>query len=162
MINGRITAEAVLKEFLETFDVGGEVDGQVTLGEFLNYYTNLGAHIDNDDYFEKVVRALWHVDAVPTTSAPYKPSSSTHQPSSGGTSVIDPALISVVAGVKSKPNDNYWSASWGSGIPAGYNESNTGMGKRHSARAMTQTAADLGVQLVMGKVTQELQRRGNV
>ena len=141
--------------------MGGEVDGQVTLGEFVNYYTNLGAHIDNDDYFERVVKALWHVDASASTSASYKPSSSTHQSSSGGVSVIDPALISVVAGVKSKPDDSYWNASWGSGRP-GYSENNAGMGKRHSAKAMTQTAADLGIQLVLGKLTQELQRRGDV
>ena len=152
--------------------MGGEVDGQVTLGEFVNYYTNLGAHIDNDDYFERVVKALWHVDTtastttdpralIPSTSAAYKSSSSsTHQSSSGGASLVDPALISVVAGVKSKPNDLYWGASWGSGRP-GFSEGNQGMGKKHAIKAMTQTAADLGVQLVLGKVTQELQRRGD-
>ena len=142
----------------------------MTLGEFVNYYTNLGAHIDNDDYFERVVRALWHVDAAvssstdprrslaPSTSASYKPSSSHHPPSSGGASLIDPALISAVAGVKSKPDDSYWSASWGSGRP-GNGEWNTG--KKHSAHAMTLPEADLGVQLVLGKVRQELQRRGD-
>ena len=39
------------------------MDGQVTLGEFVNYYTNLGAHIDNDDYFEVLVNA-WRKPTV--------------------------------------------------------------------------------------------------
>ena len=41
----------VLNEFLDTFDVGGEKDGKVTRNEFENYYTNIGASIDNDDYW---------------------------------------------------------------------------------------------------------------
>ena len=51
----------MLREFLETFDVGGEVDGKVTEGEFINYYTNVGASIDGDDYFELMIRNAWHL-----------------------------------------------------------------------------------------------------
>ena len=42
------------------------MDGQVTLGEFVNYYTNLGAHIDNDDYFEVLVN-VWRKPATEVT-----------------------------------------------------------------------------------------------
>jgi Ca2+-binding EF-hand superfamily protein len=61
VIAGKRTPESVLREFLETFDVGGEVDGKVTMDEFVNYYTNLGASIDNDDYFELMIRNAWHI-----------------------------------------------------------------------------------------------------
>ena len=61
VISGRKTAEEVLREFLTTFDVGGEVDGKVTRDEFTNYYANLSASIDNDDYFELMIRNAWHI-----------------------------------------------------------------------------------------------------
>jgi hypothetical protein len=48
-------------QFLDTFDVGGVVDGKVTQEEFINYYTNIGASIDNDDYFELMIRNAWHI-----------------------------------------------------------------------------------------------------
>ena len=61
VIAGRMTPDQVLQEFLETFDVGGEVDGKVTKEEFVNYYTNVGANIDDDDYFELMIRNAWHI-----------------------------------------------------------------------------------------------------
>jgi Ca2+-binding EF-hand superfamily protein len=61
VVSGRKTQEAVLREFLETFDVGGEVDGKVTRHEFQNYYANISASIDNDDYFELMIRNAWHI-----------------------------------------------------------------------------------------------------
>ena len=51
----------VLREFLDTFDVGGEKDGKVTRNEFENYYKNISASIDNDDYFELMMRNAWHI-----------------------------------------------------------------------------------------------------
>ena len=61
VIAGRSTAANILEEFLETFDVGGEIDGKVTLSEFVNYYTNIGANIDNEDYFSLTLRNVWHL-----------------------------------------------------------------------------------------------------
>ena len=61
VIAGRMTPDQVFKQFLDTFDVGGEVDGKVTFNEFVNYYTNLSAGIDNDDYFELMIRNAWHI-----------------------------------------------------------------------------------------------------
>jgi hypothetical protein len=34
---------------------------QVTIQEFINYYSNLGANIDNEDYFELMIRNAWHI-----------------------------------------------------------------------------------------------------
>jgi Ca2+-binding EF-hand superfamily protein len=61
VIAGRKTANQVYTEFLDTFDVGGVHDGKVTLQEFVNYYTNIGANIDNEDYFELMIRNAWHI-----------------------------------------------------------------------------------------------------
>ena len=61
VIAGKRTTDDVLREFLDTFDVGGEKDGKVTRNEFENYYTNIGANIDNDDYFELMIRNAWHI-----------------------------------------------------------------------------------------------------
>jgi hypothetical protein len=61
VISGRITVDNSLTEFLETFDVGGEIEFKVTLAEFINYYTNIGATVDNDEYFKLIVRNAWHL-----------------------------------------------------------------------------------------------------
>lgn len=55
------TAADVLKEFLANFDVGGVKDGIVTEQEFLNYYANLSASIENENYFELMIRNAWHI-----------------------------------------------------------------------------------------------------
>lgn len=61
VIAGRRTTDDVLREFLDTFDVGGEKDGKVTRNEFENYYRNVSASIDDDDYFELMIRNAWHI-----------------------------------------------------------------------------------------------------
>ena len=61
VLSGRVSVENAFSEFLETFDVGGEIDGKVTLSEFINYYTNISACIDNDDYFRILIRNAWHI-----------------------------------------------------------------------------------------------------
>jgi Ca2+-binding EF-hand superfamily protein len=61
VIAKRKTEKQVLMEFLDTFDVGGIHDGKVTFEEFLNYYANIGASIDNEDYFELMIRNAWHI-----------------------------------------------------------------------------------------------------
>jgi Ca2+-binding EF-hand superfamily protein len=61
VIAGRRTSTDVLTELLDTFDVGGVHDGKVTREEFVNYYTNIGANIDNEDYFELMIRNAWHI-----------------------------------------------------------------------------------------------------
>ena len=60
VLQGRKTEDAVLLEFLDTFD-GGEKDGKVHPSEFVRYYANVSASIDDDDYFELVVRNAWHM-----------------------------------------------------------------------------------------------------
>lgn len=75
VIAKRKTANQVLKEFLETFDVGGVKDGQVTREEFVNYYANISASIENDDYFTLMICNAWRMgdgEREPTSSANMK------------------------------------------------------------------------------------------
>ncbi|CEG37563.1 calcyphosin-like protein [Plasmopara halstedii] len=60
VLQGRKTKDEVLLEFLDTFD-GGEKDGKVHPNKFVRYYTNISASIDDDYYFELVIRNAWHM-----------------------------------------------------------------------------------------------------
>lgn len=56
--NGKKTEKEVFEEFLRTFEPDDK-DGKVTEAEFLEYYSNVGANIDNDAYFDLMVRNAW-------------------------------------------------------------------------------------------------------
>jgi len=60
-VTGKRTKEDILREFLDAFDVGGEKDGIVTKEEFQNYYEDVSSSIQNDDYFELMIRNAWHI-----------------------------------------------------------------------------------------------------
>ena len=45
---------------MDTFD-GQNKDGKITPIEFLEYYNNVSVSIDNDDYFELMIRNAWHI-----------------------------------------------------------------------------------------------------
>ena len=61
VLSGHWTEERVFREFLDNFDVGGEKDGVVTPQEWENYYANVSSSIDNDDYFELMIRNAWRL-----------------------------------------------------------------------------------------------------
>jgi Ca2+-binding EF-hand superfamily protein len=61
VLSGRKTPEQVCREFLETFDVEGAHNGKVTWDQWLHYYHNISASIDDDDYFELMMRNAWHI-----------------------------------------------------------------------------------------------------
>lgn len=50
----------VLAQFMDQWD-GGDKDGVVTVEEFLDYYKDVSASIDEDDYFELMIRNAWHI-----------------------------------------------------------------------------------------------------
>lgn len=66
--SGKKTSQEVLKEFLETFEMHHNVmnnnksDGKVTIDEFIEYYTNISANIDNDAYFDLMINNAWNLD----------------------------------------------------------------------------------------------------
>ncbi|VBB25461.1 unnamed protein product [Acanthocheilonema viteae] len=58
-ISGEKTREDIFNQFLSNFEMKGHVDGKVTKEEFLNYYCGVSASIDNDTYFDLMMRNAW-------------------------------------------------------------------------------------------------------
>jgi len=70
---GKRSEEEVLQEFLETFEAhrgmcvaqdkySKQGDGQITLNEFHDYYSNVSASIDNDEYFQLMITNAWNLN----------------------------------------------------------------------------------------------------
>lgn len=60
VLAGRMPEDSALGYFLAQFDTI-ESDGIVSGKEFTEYYRNISASIDNDDYFELMIRNAWHI-----------------------------------------------------------------------------------------------------
>ncbi len=67
--SGKRSEDEVLMEFLETFEThhnvmhGADADGRITVEEFIEYYTNISANIDNDAYFDLMMSNAWNLDS---------------------------------------------------------------------------------------------------
>ena len=59
VLAGIKTAKEVMVDFIAGWD--RDDDGCVTQREFLEYYSDLSAAIDNDQYFELMIRNAWHI-----------------------------------------------------------------------------------------------------
>jgi len=58
--NGEWDENQVFMEFLKSFEPDeAKRDGNVTEEEFLNYYAGVSANIDNDAYFNLMIRNAW-------------------------------------------------------------------------------------------------------
>ena len=63
--SGKKTEDEILGEFLDTFEMhhslngAGTRDTRVTPEEFMEYYNNVSASIDNDEYFELMMINSW-------------------------------------------------------------------------------------------------------
>lgn len=68
VLNGKKTEEQILLEFLETFEThhslrnNGAPDHIVTKEEFEEYYNNISASVDNDQYFELMMNNAWKIN----------------------------------------------------------------------------------------------------
>jgi len=60
VLAGTIPPDQALETFLSQFDTIDK-DGVVSKQEFTDYYRNVSASIDNDDYFELMIRNAWHI-----------------------------------------------------------------------------------------------------
>ena len=78
VINGKVSEETVIVEFLETFEAhlnmreGKSSDGVVTLEEFTEYYKNISVSIDNDDYFALMMNNSWNLKGEATPYQKYE------------------------------------------------------------------------------------------
>lgn len=60
--NGEWDESQVFTEFLKSFEPDeAKRDGKVTEEEFINYYAGVSANIDNDAYFNLMVRNAWKI-----------------------------------------------------------------------------------------------------
>lgn len=77
-ISGKKTKDQILVEFLETFEMhhnvmnGTQADGQITLDEFVEYYTNISASLDNDEYFALMMNNSWNLSGDSKTYKKYE------------------------------------------------------------------------------------------
>lgn len=60
VLAGLKTEEEILEAFFDQWDTDTK-DGVVTKDEFIEYYKNVSASIDDDDYFELMIRNAWHI-----------------------------------------------------------------------------------------------------
>jgi len=73
VIAGKKTEQQILQEFLETFETAHNMrnnnapDHVVTREEFEEYYNNISASIDRDDYFEQMMNSAWNLDGSRVT-----------------------------------------------------------------------------------------------
>ncbi|XP_074643166.1 calcyphosin-like protein [Tubulanus polymorphus] len=58
-VNGEWTENECLENFLHTFDTPNDKDGKITREEFVNYYAGVSASIDDDPYFDLMMRNAW-------------------------------------------------------------------------------------------------------
>jgi len=66
--NGIKKAQDVFRDFMRAFEVGSDIENKVTRSEFENYYFNVSASIDRDEYFEIMIRNAWHFSGLETWS----------------------------------------------------------------------------------------------
>jgi Ca2+-binding EF-hand superfamily protein len=65
---GKKTEDEIMLEFLDTFEVHHGLknpedrDGRVSQQEFIEYYENISASIDNDEYFKLMITNAWNLD----------------------------------------------------------------------------------------------------
>lgn len=74
-MQGTRSPDDIMKEFLDTFDVGSEQPGMITREEFVKYYTNLYASIDDEHYMELILRRVWKLGEVDLGRISSRPSS---------------------------------------------------------------------------------------
>lgn len=73
VLSGKKTEQQVLQEFLETFETAHNMrnnnapDHIVTKDEFDEYYNNVSASIDRDDYFALMMNNAWNLDGSRVT-----------------------------------------------------------------------------------------------
>ncbi|XP_046554299.1 calcyphosin-like protein [Haliotis rubra] len=58
-VSGEWTGKQCKRAFLDSFDIKDHGDGMVTKEEFINYYHGVSISIDQDPYFDLMMRRAW-------------------------------------------------------------------------------------------------------
>ena len=61
---GLKSIQEVTEEWLNNFDIGGTIKGKITKDEFIDYYKNISAVIENEDYFELLLIHAWRPQKI--------------------------------------------------------------------------------------------------
>jgi Ca2+-binding EF-hand superfamily protein len=59
-LSGKKTERQVIEDFMSVWETYKK-DGIVTVEEFEDYYKDISCSIDNDDYFDLMIRNAWHI-----------------------------------------------------------------------------------------------------
>ena len=59
--SGEMSKKDILLDFMKQWDVHDK-DNKVTYEEFEDYYKDVSASIDGDDYFEFMMRSAWKLE----------------------------------------------------------------------------------------------------
>jgi len=59
VISGKMSPQEAIEEFAKQWDK--DSSGVITRDEFLDYYKDVSASVDDDDYFELMIRNAWHI-----------------------------------------------------------------------------------------------------
>merc|ERR1712179_269687 len=91
---GEMTEDELLRDFLNKFDSPDNEDGTVTKEEFTSYYAGISASVDNDAYFDLMMRRAWRLDepARPKTGSNFKPNFGYQSPEPNGYTLPLPSL----------------------------------------------------------------------
>ena len=90
VISGKKTEQQILQEFLETFETAHNMrnnnapDHVVTKEEFEEYYNNVSASIDTDDYFSVMMNSAWNLDGARVTKKGWGADNTSKAKSGGG------------------------------------------------------------------------------
>lgn len=60
VLDGKKTKDQVLLEFMDKWDTQ-EKDGIITIEEFYDYFSDVSASIDTDEYFEAMMKSAWKI-----------------------------------------------------------------------------------------------------
>ena len=67
VLSGAMSPDEAMQGFIGDWD--SNADGRIALDEFVDYYGDLSAGIDNDNYFELMIRNAWHISGGTGVSA---------------------------------------------------------------------------------------------
>ena len=111
VLSGKKTEQQILQEFLETFETAHNMrnstnpDHTVTKEEFEEYYNNVSASIDNDEYFSLMMNNAWNLDGKKVTKKGWSNKDTDSAPASRGQRRGGGAAAAISGGATTAPKN---------------------------------------------------------